>query len=451
MVVPRGDSEFSRPATNSPIKKHTHQQYHTTELSLDEHLGLEVAELLTSETRAVPQTSPPSCRRVALERHVRHSLPGTNEFPRKRSTRKNWWQEMEHVDLMLAPDLANLGTSGTAPDVSARTRMAPDESSYLTERDEDQHDGEIPLKVPETSNEVLTPRHGLPPVSKASAAHFGRHKQRAKPARSEAPPSATMMLASASIPIHEKSQSRVDARLSSHPSQRLDRCDALTHEAQERQPAVLMTDTTLDSETSHSPLNHHTNASRTATTTAPVTPKQLATNVALAANSAATPARQQLARSESAPETLELHRWTGERQRAKHMRGLCGGLELQPEYHIESDFAARILHKQCEDAFEHSAVRIRYSKSPAAQSLVMQARVRRALGQRPLPAVDASQRPSALVRADRHTMERAVSVLALAEQHRALAHSLSTTDALASGTTLHARSSATALSVPPPH
>jgi hypothetical protein len=418
-------------------------------------MALEVAELLTSEARVVPQTSSPSCRRIALERHVRHTLPGSNEFPRKRSTRKNWWQEMEQVDLILAPELANLATSATATDVSARTHMAPGESSYLTERDDDKDHGEIPLNAPVTPSKVLTPRaalsHGLPPVSKTSAAQFGRHKQKAKPARSEAPSPATMTLASASIPIHEKSQSRVDARLSSHPSQCLDRCDALTHEAQERQPAVLMRATQLDSETSHFPLNHRTDDSRIPTMTAPVTSNQHANNVALAANNAATVVLHQLARSESAPESLELHRWTRERQRAKHMRGLCGGLELQPEYHIERDFAARILHKQCEDAFERSAVRIRYSKSSAAQSRVMQARVRRALGQRPLPAVDASQRPSALVRADRHTMERAVSVLAFAEQHRALIHSLSTTDSLASGTTLHARSSATTLSVSPPH
>lgn len=454
VVTPRNDSAFSRLVSSSPAKIHSHKQYHTSELSLDEQLALEAAEHLANGVRVVPQTSPPSCRRVALERHVRHTLPNGEDFPRKRSTRKNWWQEMEQVDLVLMPpELVNLDTSATTPDPNVGSHVAASGADCLKERIEEEDRDQTTREAPVASNEVSTARtaspRALPPVSRTSAAQFGRHKPKARPAHPETTAPVTTALSSSNMPIHvhEKQQSRVDPRYLAPPTQ-LDRRDDLVHRADEQTLASAGNDSQLGGKTScpSTTLAKGSSQSATATPEIPETHNQHI-NVTFAASTTASNAIRQLARSESAPESLELHRWTGERQRAKHMRGLCGGLEQDPEYHVERDCATRILRKQCEDAYVHSAVRIRHSKTPAAQSRIFQARVRRALGQRQLPAVDASQRPSALVRPDRLTMERAASVLALSEQYRALTHSLSTTDALASGTILHERSAA----APPPH
>lgn len=122
-------------------------------------------------------------------------------------------------------------------------------------------------------------------------------------------------------------------------------------------------------------------------------------------------------RSESAPVTFEPTKLEfAASHKARRYRALTAALKAPSEFHVCRDRGASIFQKECEAVEAGGPSRIRVSKSFAAQTRVIEARVQQALGKRH-PTAQA-QLVSPLLRPDRHTFEQAVAALALAARAR---------------------------------
>lgn len=347
--------------------------------------GIEDWRVEEAPGRLIPQTSPPSHRRVALNRHVRNTRPETEGFPRQRSTRKSWWQDAELTDTSIVQgfvddDSQRIHDSDKDIDVDTSPRVEP--CSEL-----DQQDPVAPdTTSTESPNNEAEPPLQLPPIAS--------HQQLPRM------PTANQTICDDDKALRARSKSKASNHRHEQP---LDPIDTLPPTRPDPPTDPIL------SQVGHADPRPE-----------PIVSQEHCASVSLA-------------RSESAPATLDTQwRWSSERQKKKHLRGLTGGLALPPTFHAPLDRGAKLLHRQCNDAITHSPARIHFSKTPAGQAQVMKVRLDRALGHRKLAAV-ASQ-PS-LLRSNRHTVELATEAMALSREFRALEPRVS----LASGSVLHGR------------
>lgn len=375
VLVPRHNSEFARqPPSSTPRIRSLREQFEF-ELTVDDTWKFEDDNI--SKRRVIPQTSPPSYRRVALERHVRQTRPESEEFPRKRSTRKPWWEDT------LVQDGETTNNIGQDVDVICR------QPNWMQDK------REINRKPPRILPSVRAPQAFVTPAIPVDPVNTS-----AVVVCSDNPDSSyEKQNVSAIVNQVEGIERAIDG------SEIGEEQDMVTLSPCSNERRIEMEPQVRSDEHQYAKLQH-------------------------------SPVR--LSRSESAPETLELRRWKSEKQRAKYTRGLCGGFGQPLDFHVDRDVAVRALHQQCDDAYNLSAERIRFSKTPAAQAKIMQARVRRAMNQRQLPKVGRHQK-NPLLRTDVLTVENATCALALAEQTRS--HSMAM-QSLAHGKSLHSRRAA---------
>ncbi|RLN84998.1 hypothetical protein BBJ28_00010903 [Nothophytophthora sp. Chile5] len=283
----------------------------------------------------LPTTTPPSHQPVPLDRHLHRTKPN-EAFPRKRSDRKAWWQDLDDITALLpATDrLSEISGGGS-----------------MTSR----------LHTPEQEEQGpnVSPQEILPSVFALTEQPFSTRSRDdtefASNTENTATTSAGLLPLIAAKPV--------PARSAHHSPLQDDRPPTASCHPQAR----------TDSTTTNSTL---------------------------------------LNRSESAPTTLSFQddiEW----DKSKRCRGLAAALDDTPEFHVRRNRGASYFQMQREEL--HQSVRIRYAKTPAAQTLIMDARVCRATGQRS-PSVTTSLSP--LVRPDLHTMGRATTALMASMQFR---------------------------------
>lgn len=279
----------------------------------------------------LPSATPPSHQPVPLNRHLQRTRPG-QAFPRKRTDRKAWWQDLDDASFLLLPSDRQDATS-------------PEQS-----RPQEQQEHDPLLRSPKTlpSVFVLTEQPHSTRLSEDIKAPLDLEE-------------------TASLSMETLPQIETAAPVSSSVQQQHtpNPCAATR-----RQPRA----------GTGSPRN----------------------NVSLS-------------RSESAPATLTFQNdspWS----KQKRSRGVAAALDNPLEFHIGRDKGADFLQKQRDRVYqEKGASRIRHARTPAAQAHVMEARVCRALGKRPLVLQTVL---SPLTRPDPHTVEHAEVMLAKAAQLR---------------------------------
>ncbi|RLN72385.1 hypothetical protein BBJ28_00006001 [Nothophytophthora sp. Chile5] len=278
----------------------------------------------------LPTTTPPSHQPVPLDRHLQRTKPN-EAFPRKRSDRKAWWQDLDDIAALLpATDRHNEISGGG----SMTSRL------YTPEQEE--------------QGPNLGPQEILPSVFALTEQPFSTRSRNDTEFGSNTEDTATTstgllpLIAAKPAPArsahHSPLQDDCPLTVSCHPQAR--------------------TDSTL------------------------------------------------LNRSESAPTTLSFQD-DSEWDKSKRCRGLVAALDDPPEFPVRRNRGASYFQLQRKEL--HQNVRIGYAKTPAAQTLILDARVCRATGQRS-PSVTTSLSP--LVRPDLHTMERATTALMASMQFR---------------------------------